>query len=382
MTVLPRTRRVALPALALLALPPLLAACGSDAPPPKPPVSVAVAPVVRTSLPSTVVANGVVEPMQTAAVASQVSGILTRVAFQEGADVERGQVLFQVDPRPYQAALAQARAALARDAAQAQSAARDAARYAALVEKGYVTRAQADQSAASAVALQATVAADSAALERARLDVANTTIRAPISGRTGGLLVRQGNLVTANSSTPLVVINQIRPILVRFSIPQRSLPDIQRYGAGRDLPVRVTPAEGSGAASEGTLSFVDNRVDSASGTVLLKARFANESGALWPGQFVSTNLQLFVQPDVLVIPTQAITEGQSGSYVFVVDNQATARRRTITPGRTADSVTVVDRGLSEGERVVTDGQLRLGDGSKVVIRATSNAGGAPTEAAR
>jgi multidrug efflux system membrane fusion protein len=307
--------------------------------------------------------------MQTVAVEAQVNGILNSVTFAEGANVQAGQVLFQIDSRPYMAALQQARAQLARDAAIAANARRDAARYASLVKEGYVTGSQADQAEATAASAAATVAADQAAVSRASLDVANTTIRAPISGRTGSLLVRQGNLVKTTSQPPLVVINQIQPILVRFAVPQSQLPDIQRYyRGGSALRVTATASEGTGAPLDGTLAFVDNNVDSTSGTVLLKARFANPEGNLWPGQYVNVALQLYVDPNALTLPAPAVMTGQQGTYVFVVDSAVTARQRPVQVARTIDSVAVIASGLREGERVIVDGQSRLVAGSKVSIK--------------
>src|SRR5687768_10180751 len=304
-------RKMSLPA-AVFALV-VIAACSKSAPPRRPTVPVSVTTVKRASIPYVVTANGVAEPMQTVAVEAQVTGILNRVTFAEGQEVQAGQVLFQIDPRPYLAALAQARAQLARDEAIATNARRDAARYAALVKEGYVTGSQADQAEATAASAAATVAADRAAVSRAALDVANTTIRAPISGRTGSLLVRQGNLVKASSQPPLVVINQIQPILVRFAVPQSQFPDIQRYyRGGNALQVRATPSEGTGVTLHGTLAFVDNNVDSTTGTVLLKARFSNPEGTLWPGQYINVVLQLYVDPDALTLPAPAVLTGQQG----------------------------------------------------------------------
>src|SRR5437773_5543207 len=240
-----------------------IVACSKNDPPRQPKVPVAITTVRRAIVPYVVTANGVAEPMQTVAVQAQVNGILQRVNFSEGQAVQDGQVLFQIDPRPYIAVLNQARAQLARDEATAANARRDATRYAALVKEGYVTSSQADQAEATAASAAATVAADRASVQKAGLDVANTTIRAPIAGRTGSLLVRMGNLVKANSVPPLVVINQIQPILVRFSVPQSQFPDIQRYyRTGSELLVRATPSEGTGAPLNGALAFVDNNVDS------------------------------------------------------------------------------------------------------------------------
>jgi multidrug efflux system membrane fusion protein len=351
--------------LALLAI----AACSKKDPPRQPTVPVSVTTVKRATIPYVVSANGVAEPMQTVAVEAQVTGILNQVTFSEGASVQAGQVLFQIDPRQYVAALDQARAQLARDEATASSARRDAARYAALVKEGYVTGSQADQAEATAASAAATVAADRAAVSRAAIDVANTTIRAPISGKTGSLLVRQGNLVRSTSQPPLVVINQIQPILVRFAVPQSQLPDIQRYyRGGNALQVRASASEGSGVPLDGTLAFVDNNVDSTTGTVLLKARFSNPEGTLWPGQYVNVALQLYVDPNALTLPAPAVMTGQQGTYVFVIDSAVTARQRPVQVSRTVDSVAVIASGLREGERVIVDGQSRLVAGSKVSIK--------------
>ncbi len=346
-------------------------ACSKSDPQRQPKVPVSVTRVKRTSVPFIVTANGVAEPMQTVAVESQVNGILNRVTFAEGKAVQAGQVLFEIDARPYVAVLQQAHAQLARDVAQAANARRDASRYAALVKEGYVTTSQADQSEATAASAAATVAADQATVAKAALDVANSTIRAPISGRTGSLLVRQGNLVKANSEPPLVVINQIQPILVRFSVPQSQFPDIQRYySGGNALLVRVTPAEGSGVPLTGTLAFVDNNVDSTTGTVLLKARLANPEGSLWPGQYTNVSLQLFVDPNALTLPAPAVMTGQQGTYVYTVDSTGSARQKPVKVSRTVDSLSVISSGVKEGEQVVVDGQSRLVPGSKVSIKGT------------
>ena len=347
----------------------LAAACSKSDPPRQPSVPVSVTTVKRTSVPYIVIANGVAEPMQTVAVEAQVNGILNRVTFSEGQPVQAGQILFEIDSRPYVAVLEQARAQLARDEAQAANASRDAARYAALIKEGYVTGSQADQAAATAASAAATVAADRANVSKAALDVANSTIRAPISGRTGSLLVRQGNLVKANSNPPLVVINQIQPILVRFAIPQSQLPDIQRYyRGGNALQVRATPSEGSGVPLDGTLAFIDNNVDSTTGTVLLKARFSNPEATLWPGQYTNVALQLYVDPNALTLPAPAVITGQQGTYVYTIDSAGNAKQRPVQVSRTVDSLAVITSGLKEGERVVVDGQSRLIPGSKVTIK--------------
>jgi len=258
---------------------------------------------------------------------------------------------------------------LARDQAQVVSARRDSTRYSALVQKDYVTRSQADQASATAASAAATADADRAAVERAQVDVSNCTIRAPISGRTGALLVRQGNLVKANASTPMVVINQIQPILVRFSVPQGELPDIQRYfGAAKPLAVQAAPSEGTGSMLSGALAFVDNNVDSTTGTVLLKAKFDNPTSTLWPGQFVNVVTTLTTEPNAIVVPSAAVQNGPQGQYVFVVNADRTAAMQSVTVERTRGEQSVIKEGVRPGQTVVTDGQLRLVAGSQVTIK--------------
>ncbi len=302
-------------------------ACSKSAPPRQPTVPVSVTTVRRAAVPYVVTANGVAEPMQTVAVQAQVNGILQRVNFSEGQAVEAGQVLFQIDARPYVAVLDQARGQLARDQATATNARRDATRYAALVKEGYVTSSQADQAEAAAVSAAATVAADRAAVQKAALDVANCTIRAPI---------------------------------------------IQRYyRSGNALQVRATASEGTGVPVLGTLAFVDNNVDSTTGTVLLKARFSNPEGAIWPGLYMSIGLQLYVDPNALTLPAPAVMTGQQGTYVYTIDTTMTAKQTPVQVSRTVDTLTIIASGLREGERVVVDGQSRLIPGSKVAIKGVS-----------
>ncbi len=354
---------------ALLALPLLFAAaCGKPAAERQPTVPVRVASVRAIAAPYTITANGVVEPLQTVTVEAQVGGILDAVTFQEGDEVKAGQVLFRIDPRPFQAVLRQAQAALARDAAQAENARRDADRYRALVAKDYVTKSQADQAEASARALGATLQADSAAVETARLNLAYSVIRAPIDGRTGSLLVRRGNLVKANAQ-PLVVINQIHPILVRFPVTQPEFLTLERRSAqGSPVPVRVATADSLPLDESGTLTFIDNAVDSLTGTVTAKARFANATRVLWPGEFVRVTVQLGVQQNALAVPSAAVVSGQDGNYVFVIDQQHSAQVRPVVAGRAVGALTVIDSGLVAGEQVVTDGQSRLVAGAKVDAR--------------
>jgi multidrug efflux system membrane fusion protein len=296
-----------------------------------------------------------------------VTGLLTRVLFREGAEVGEGQALFQIDPRPFRAALDQALANLSRDRAQMENAVQEAGRYADLVEKDYVTQADYDARRSSAEALRAAVRADSAAVENARLNLEYTTIRAPIGGRTGNLLVHEGNLVRASATEPLVVINRIRPILVRFPVPERHLPLLQRYRNGR-LPVYADPGGSGSMALEGRLTFIDNNVDPATGTILLKAEFPNAGRALWPGEFVNARLILFTERRACVVPAQAVTQGQEGLFVYVVQPDRTAALRPVTVSRTTDEWAVITRGIAPGDPVVTDGQLRLAPGARVVVK--------------
>jgi multidrug efflux system membrane fusion protein len=358
----PRFRCSFLCSLLLFALP----ACTKSKAAEKQAVVVTVAEAERGSAPYLVMANGIVEPMQTVAVQSQVGGVLMSVRFKEGDEVRENQVLFEIDPRPFKSALDQARAVRARDQASADNAQRDADRYAALVQKDYVTKSQADQAASNAVAQKQVVEADRAALENAQFNLDNATIRAPIAGKTGSLLVRQGNLVKPGSAPPLVVINQIHPILVRFTVPDRELPNVQKY-ASMKLRVRATP-RGDAVPEQGTLNFVDNGVDTTSGTVTLKARFENTDGRLWPGQFVTTEIELYVEENAVLVPSVAVQVGQEGSFVFVVGAGGKAEFRAVDAGRTIGEKTLILKGLDAGTRVVTDGQSRLTPGATVEIK--------------
>ncbi len=360
------------PIIAAATLAVVAAACSKGGPPPKPVTPVAVASAALATVPYSISANGVVEPLQTVAVQPQVSGPLVEVAFHEGDEVRKGQVLFRIDPRPYQAALAQAEAALERDQVQADNAAREAERYAALVTKGYVTQSQADQLRSAAAAQKAVVTADAAAVQAAKLNLEYCTIAAPIAGRSGSLLVKVGNVVRVPNSTPLVVINQLEPVLVRFTVPGRTLGDLQRVvRAGQQPQVTAYPlAMDSGAAPEaqtGRLEFMDNAVDTTTGAITLKASFANATRALWPGEFLNVSVELYAQRNALTIPAAAVQEGQDGTYVFVVEN-GEARMTPVTVARTVGDVAVISTGLAAGMQVVTDGQSRLFPGSRVVIR--------------
>ncbi len=445
-------------------------------------MSVAVTPAVRMSLPYTLEATGTVTPLETSAVAAQVDGIVTDVLFDEGQEVTKGQLLFKIDPRPYEVASQQAKSVLARDGLAYESAKVEADRYTSLQAERVVTTEQADQMRATAATARGQLVVDSASVATAKFNLDNTTVRAPISGRTGALLVREGNLARAAGGTPMVVINQVRPIVVRFAMPGDELPMILHYGKNGGLAVHAAPSSaavptgassvsptdvplldaapsvpmggaGSGAArgggrgggrggsgaggsgaggsgagggggaggrgsgrgrganaaagdsgkasggaagrgpraasaaakpapadaieppAEGTLFFIDNAVDTTTGTVQLKAKFDNANGMLWAGQFVGVTLQLFVEQNALVVPAQCVVRGQTGTFVYVIDSTNKAEQRPVVVERTTNGISVVVSGLRDGERVVTDGQSRLSQGATVDLSGGKDSSG-------
>ncbi len=399
-------RRIGAVAVVLLTT----AACGKTARgPQRPAVPVTLTLARRQAVSYTVIASGIVTPAQTAVVSSQVDGIITSVAFHEGDEVAAGQPLFQIEPRPYQAAYQQALGVLARDRATAANARIEAARYVLLAQNGVATAEEEEQEQSTADAAFAQVLSDSAAVATAKFNLDNTVIRAPIGGRTGGLLVRAGNLVHAATATALVTINQLHPIDVRFAVPASQLPLIQQYSVHGGLRViathglaqdvtdtsqgtpGATPSAGPPSArphggqapagaddATGTLMFIDNAVDTTTGTVMLKASFPNPTRTLWPGQFVSVRLHLFTEDQALVLPTQAVLTGQQGSYVYVVDSTGAAQSRPVTVERTAGTLAVIQSGVREGEKVVAEGQSRLTPGAKVSLPGADSArAGAP-----
>lgn len=345
-----------------------LACSKKTGPPPKPPVPVTAGTVIQKTVPVQVRAIGNVEAYSTVAVKSQIGGVLTRVHFREGEYVNKGALLFTIDPRPYEAALKQAEANLAKDNAQLENANAQVRRYEELVKKGYVAQEQYDQIRTNAAAFEATVNADKAIVENARLQLKYCFIYSPITGRTGSLIANQGNLIKANADTSMVVINQIQPIYVTFSVPEQNLLEIKRYMAEGNLKIEAFLSKEDMKPEQGELAFIDNTVDMATGTIKLKGTFANRGKRLWPGQFVSAVLTLTSQPDAIIVPSQSIQTGQKGQYVFVIKNDLTVEDRPVIVGRTLNSETVIDKGLQSGERVVTDGQLRLVPGAKVEVK--------------
>lgn len=338
----------------------------------RPPVAVMAGVSEQKNIPIDVRSVGSVEAWNTVQITPQVGGILLSVHFTEGQDVKKGEVLFEIDSGTYRAALNQALANLARDTATAASAAADAERYSGLVEKGYVTKQQAGDMSTAAAAAISTVRADSALVENARLDLSHCTVRAPISGRTGSLLVHAGNLVKADGDQPLVVINQISPVRVTFSVPEGQFSGIRRWAQKGALSVEVSTPGDSVRVPGGTLSFVDNAVDPSTATVMLKATFPNSDHALWPGQFVNVNLRLGTLNGAIVVPSSAVESGQQGEFVYVIQPDQTVKAVSVVTGLDFEGITVIDSGLAAGEKVVTDGQLRLVPGAKVVIKSATS----------
>jgi membrane fusion protein, multidrug efflux system len=331
-------------------------------------VPVLVATAVQKSIPVQIRAVGNVEPFSTVSIKSQVTGVLMKAHFKEGQNVKKGQLLFTVDPRPLDAALKQAEASLARDTAQLQNSREQARRYAELVKKQYVSQEQYDQIRANADAAEAVVQADLAVVENAKVQLSYCYIYSPLDGQVGTLLVNEGNLVRVNDGTPLVVINQLTPINVTFSVPEQNLPDVKRHMATGRLKVDASFSADEGRPEQGSLAFVDNAVDRSTGTIKLKAEFTNRDRRLWPGQFVNVALTLTTQADAVVIPSEAIQVGPQGQLVFIVKPDNRVDVRPVTVARTAEGEAIIAKGVQPGERVVREGQFLLGAGARVEIR--------------
>ncbi|RJX32274.1 MAG: efflux RND transporter periplasmic adaptor subunit [Desulfarculus sp.] len=360
--------------LAVLALCSVLApACSQDKDRPRagaqrPPVPVVLAQAAAKDVPLELKAIGRVEPLATVSVTARVSGQLKKVHFAEGDNVVEGEVLFTIDPRPYQAALDQAQANLARDRAYLVEAQQDVVRYAAMLKGNFVSQQQYDQAVAKAQSLKATVAADAAAIETARLNLEFCTIRSPLAGRTGQLLVNAGNQVQAGGSQPLVVINQVQPVYVGFSLPERDLPLVVKHRDDPDLLVRAELPRANGTALQGRLSFIDNKVDADTGTVRLRGTFANQNLKLWPGLFVDAYLRLTVQKQAVVVPSRAALQGPAGPVVFVVGEGNQVRMQPVKVSRYLGGEAIIAQGIKAGQKVVTDGQLLLYPEATVVER--------------
>jgi membrane fusion protein, multidrug efflux system len=330
-------------------------------------IPVTTAEVVQKTMPLAISVIGTAEAYSNVAVHPQITGELTSVNFKEGDDIRKGEIIFTLDFRPLESALEQAEAALARDTAQADNARASAARYDDLQSRGIAPLEQADQARTSAAALDATVDADRAAVENAKVQLRYATIFAPLTGRTGALMVHPGNLVRANDTMPLVVINQISPIYVSFGIPEAQLPDLKHYLAQGSVAVEAA-APGVATPSKGHITFIDNAVDPTTGQIKVKASFPNDDRQLWPGQFVHVTVTLKVDQRAIVVPTEAVQDSTDGRYVFVLKPDRTVDRRSVAVDREVEDATVVQSGLAQGDIVVTDGQDRLSVGSKVTVK--------------
>ena len=366
-------RRFLLPVLALAAT--ALSCAKADKAAVAESVPVRVGLVEKKAVPLQIRNVGTVQAYVAVAVRAQVTGEIMEVHFREGQELKKGELLFSIDPRPYEAALAQAEAALARERAQMENAQTDVQRYEDLVKKDYVTQQQYDSVKATAAATAANVRSDQAALERARLDLAFCSIRAPIDGRSGSILVQSGNVVKANDAV-LVTINQIAPIYLTFAVPERELPEIRRRQNEGSLVVEAEEPASGRSLGRGALTFVDNAVDRATGTITLKATFANVDRVLWPGEFVNAVLTLATDQGAIVAPVGAVQNGQEGTYAFVVKADKTVESRPVKVARAVAGGVVIASGLAAGETVVTDGQLRLVPGSKVEVLTAEGAAAA------
>jgi membrane fusion protein, multidrug efflux system len=329
---------------------------------------VLVGQVQRKIVPLVIDAIGAVEPIRNAAVRAQITGALFKIDIKEGQDVKAGDLLFEIDPRPFQNALAVATADLQKSKVQLETARAQVARYTALIAESMVSKEQFQQIQDAARALEAQVASGEAAVANAKLQLEYCSIRAPISGRTGNLGVHEGDLVRASDATTvLVTINQLSPIYVTFGVPQQHLPLVNRYRSEGTLAVSVAPPGIEQRPEKGELTFVDNMVDPTTGTIKLKATFPNDDHQLWPGLFTNVTVTLST-PEVVTVPASAVQTDQTGQHVFVVKADQTAEFRPVTIERTLDDTAVVTKGLADGETVVTDGQLRVTPGGPVQIK--------------
>jgi len=349
----------------------MLVACGkeqSKTPPTKPPVPVKVAQAVTRSIPLQIRAVGTVEAHATVEIRARVSGQLTDVHFREGQDVSRGAPLFTIDPEPYRIALRQAEAQLQKNQALAVTAREKARRYQTLTTEGLISQQDFELIRAEAESLEASVKADRSAVEDAKLQLGWTRITAPLTGRTGSLLAHAGDLISANGDQPLVVIHQIEPIDVSFTVPEKELLRLRSAAQGGRLTIGALLPGEEQHSEVGELSFIDNAVDTKTGTIRLKGSFKNVDRRLWPGQFVTTLITLDTLKDATVVPTATVQTGQQGTYVYVAKNDGTAELRAVKTGVPHEDVTVVTEGLHPGETVVVDGQLRLYPDAKLEIK--------------
>lgn len=356
----------ALAVVGLAALCALATGCAKQqaAPAARPPASVTIGKVTQKTMPVEVLAVGNVEAISTVSIRAQVAGEVQQVHFKEGDFVTKGQVLFTIDPRPYQAALAQAKATLARDKATDIYDRAQARRYKTLFDQGVIPAEQVDSFTSAADAADALMNADEAAIRTAELNLEYCTINSPLDGRTGTVMVKAGNLVKV-ADVPIVVINQVNPIYVNFTVPQQYWPDIKEHVDHGALHVKAVIPQDAGEPIDGTLTFIDNVVDSTTGTIHLRGTFENQRNRLWPGLYVNILLTLSQQPNATVVPSHAIITTQQGSYVYVVRPNNTVEQRTVVATRTIADETVVDKGLKPGETIVTDGQINLIPGAPI-----------------
>jgi membrane fusion protein, multidrug efflux system len=325
--------------------------------------------VVSQDVPVFLHGIGTVQAYNMVAVKSRVDGQIVKVDFKEGQDVKAGDPLFQIDPRPFQAALEQAQAAKQKDEAQLTGAQLDLDRYEKLIGSGWQTRQSYDQQKAQVGQLQAATKGDEALINTAKLNLSYSDIRSPIDGRLGARLVDKGNLVHANDNTVLVTISEVKPIFVSFTLPQETLDDVRENHNKAPLVVLAYNGDGTKQLAEGKLTMIDNAVDQATGTIRVKARFDNEEERLWPGAFVSARVILSVRKDAATVPSQTVQQGPNGHYAYVIKPDDTVERRAVDVASIQDGIAVVTKGLSAGERVVVDGQYRLTNGARVKISA-------------
>jgi len=340
------------------------------------PVSVSTVSVKRQPMPVIIDAVGTVESEHSVAVRPQVNGTLEAVLFKEGDRVKQGQVLFRIDSRPMKASVDQARAALARDVAQLKLAQAQEARLRPLADKEYITRQEYEVAATQAKSIEATVAATRAALDQTQLQLNYGLIMAPVSGRTGSLNVKSGNLVNGGTGgAPLVVINSTQPILVSLSVPQRFLEDVRRAWNTPELKVEISPNPGTPAVAEGALVFIDNTVNTQTGTIVLKARVRNEKEELWPGQFVAARIVLRIEPDAITLPERTVQPGQDGSFVYVV-RDGRAQIQNVAIARQIGETVVISKGLKGDEVIIAEVPPTLSPGAQVTVRGPGTEGSA------
>jgi len=328
-------------------------------------VPVTAGTVVTEDVPVFLHGIGSAQAYNMVSIKSRVDGQIVRIDFKEGQEVKEGDLLLQIDPRPYQAALAQAEATKQKDEAQLAGAQADLERYAQLVPSGHQTRQSYDQQKALVAQLQATIKADAAQIETAKLNLGYTDIRSPIDGRLGARLVDKGNLVRATDNTVLVTISEVKPIFVSFTLPQETIEDVREHHKQTPLAVRAYSGDGKNQLAEGKLTMIDNAIDQATGTIRLKARFDNEDERLWPGEFVNVRAILSMRRGVATVPAQTVQNGPNGPYVYIIKPDDTVERRAVDVAATQDGIAVVSKGLSAGEQVVVDGQYRLTNGARI-----------------